>query len=96
MSLVEAETLIQKAMDISFRSTEGELKLPEELLHAGVMNVHYAYYNSALFAHPDMQTELQEHPNGALAQLVKALRDARLADDDYSRDTLNEMYGLSD
>lgn len=96
MSLVEAEKLIQKAYDLSAELSPGALKLPEEMFAAGVMNMHYAWYNSGLFNHPEIRREMAEHPNGALVQLIKSLRDSRLADKDYSRETLNKMYGLND
>lgn len=96
MNLKEAESLLQRAYDLSTGQTSGKLQMPDELLGAGTMNTHYAWYNSGLAAHPEIRREMTEHPDGALVQLIKSLRDMRLADDDYSRETLNRMYGLTD
>lgn len=94
MSLIEAESLLQKAYDISTGQSDSQLRLPEELFETGIMDVHYAWYNSGLSAHPEICQELKEHSDGALAQLIRTLRDMRL--DHYTRETLNKMYGLSD
>ena len=87
-----AEQLLQNVYTASIEDRSLAMDMRARIRDVGVMALHDVYYNSGLAVH--MIKELQRNPHGPLATLIRALRDLRSGD--YSRETLDIIYGLKD
>jgi hypothetical protein len=94
MPRIEATELIQRAYNLSVDIEASPLKLPEDLLDAGVQKVHRTLYDSGLVFIPEFKQALVDNPKGPLAELVRSLIEARVKGGEYREETLKMMYGL--
>lgn len=89
----EAEQLLQQAYNIDIHADEGPLDVYRVIDTIGAKAVHDVYYG-AISTLPEIQYHLKTNPNGILATALRCVRDELAKTGEYSRDSLNKMYGL--
>lgn len=100
MSLTEslaAEKFLQDMYDADLRGQEPDLNgLSIQFQEIGAMNIHYIYYNSGLANNAEIRAHLRQYPAGNLVRLLQKMIDIRVHRGDYSRETLEHIYGISE
>ncbi len=95
-NIAEAEKLLQRAYNLDVDKREEQIDIPALLNDLGIQTVHIAYYDSGLAQHDEIRQHLREYPNGVLMEVITTMRDARVKMGEYSKETLDLMYGLTE
>lgn len=93
----QTQNLLQQAYNLdeglpSSLSKEAILNFVDQL---GPLVIHRVFYDGGISSFPEIAQLLKDKPQGVLATVMSRVRDLRVANGDYSRETLNRMYGLS-
>lgn len=94
MTIKEAEELLDSA--VCGDQGKGTFEMPDidEIRRIGIKNLHLVYYDGGWRSHPMIIQLMAENPHGFLASVLRVVVDERVANDEYKRQTLNNMYNL--